>query len=195
MSGLTKNQKGFSAVEAILVVLIIAIVGFVGWFVWHTNQTANKNLASSSSTKSPTFKQLPKTTSTTTVVKLTKLGVELTVPNSISDLTFSVQKATTVNSEPSQSVNLSTSALAKLDSKCAADGTTPALGNLSKTNGQYPSSATVDNTSGTLVMQFSTYYIGYTSPQSACSSKTAAETTATSDLTDLKSSLSSVTAL
>ncbi len=38
------NQKGFSAVEALLIALLVVIVGFVGWYVGHANQTTNQTL-------------------------------------------------------------------------------------------------------------------------------------------------------
>ena len=36
MNKISKNEKGFSAMEGLLAVLIIAVIGFGGYYVWHT---------------------------------------------------------------------------------------------------------------------------------------------------------------
>lgn len=41
---MSKNQKGFSAVEALLILVIAGIIGGVGWYVWNANQQTNKTL-------------------------------------------------------------------------------------------------------------------------------------------------------
>src|ERR1700761_6095948 len=55
MKKLSRNQKGFSAVEGLLVILILVVVGAVGYMVYHnghgvnsTNKTATSTSASSS---------------------------------------------------------------------------------------------------------------------------------------------------
>lgn len=35
------DQKGFSAVEAVLVIVIVGAIGFVGWYVYHSLRTTN----------------------------------------------------------------------------------------------------------------------------------------------------------
>jgi len=57
---LSKNQKGFTAVEVLLVILILVVIGAVGYMVYHNNHktnstnTADKTTSSSSSSKSST---------------------------------------------------------------------------------------------------------------------------------------------
>jgi hypothetical protein len=46
MSHKKLNQKGFSAVEAILILVIVALVGGTGYFVYHSNRSANATLNS-----------------------------------------------------------------------------------------------------------------------------------------------------
>jgi type II secretory pathway pseudopilin PulG len=47
---MARNQKGFTAVEALLIMIIVAMLGGVGWYVWHSQRTANKNLDDASNT-------------------------------------------------------------------------------------------------------------------------------------------------
>jgi hypothetical protein len=43
----TTNEKGFSAVEAIIILVIIAALGFGGWYVWHSKQDKSKDASTS----------------------------------------------------------------------------------------------------------------------------------------------------
>jgi len=45
------NQKGFSAIEAVLIVVIIAIVGFVVWYVFHTKSSTDNTYSNASNTQ------------------------------------------------------------------------------------------------------------------------------------------------
>lgn len=45
------NQKGFSAVEALVIVVILGIVGFGGWYVWHKGQKSEQPSKANTSTK------------------------------------------------------------------------------------------------------------------------------------------------
>lgn len=47
-----KNQKGFTAVEALLTILILAVIGFGGYYVYHTNHKTK--IVSSSTTVAKT---------------------------------------------------------------------------------------------------------------------------------------------
>jgi predicted negative regulator of RcsB-dependent stress response len=38
-----KNQKGFSAVEAVLILVIVGLIGFVGWYVWHSKNNIDNS--------------------------------------------------------------------------------------------------------------------------------------------------------
>lgn len=41
---MSKNQKGFGAIEAIIVVVLVAVVGYIGWYVWNqNNKPADQN--------------------------------------------------------------------------------------------------------------------------------------------------------
>jgi cytoskeletal protein RodZ len=65
MNKISKNEKGFSAVEIVMVVVIIALIGVVGWMVYKnhhrtsaasTTKSANSVKTTSSSTNSSTTK-------------------------------------------------------------------------------------------------------------------------------------------
>lgn len=43
-----KNQKGFTALEAILIIVIIAVVGFAGWYVYKANNKKDDNKTTTS---------------------------------------------------------------------------------------------------------------------------------------------------
>jgi hypothetical protein len=40
MNKISKNQKGFTAVEGLLIILTLAVIGFGGYYVYHTNHKA-----------------------------------------------------------------------------------------------------------------------------------------------------------
>lgn len=52
---ISKNESGFTAVEAIIIVIIVAVVGFVGYRIYqHSHKTNTTNTTSSSTTTSNT---------------------------------------------------------------------------------------------------------------------------------------------
>jgi hypothetical protein len=46
------NQRGFSLVEGLLIFIAVALIAFVGYYIWHSNQTTNKVVSASATTKS-----------------------------------------------------------------------------------------------------------------------------------------------
>lgn len=46
------NQKGFSAVEALLVIIILLLIGFIGYYVWHANKKTDNTYNSAAKTAS-----------------------------------------------------------------------------------------------------------------------------------------------
>lgn len=49
MNKVTKSERGFTFIEALLIILILAVVGFGGYYVWHTTHKA-KTIAVTTST-------------------------------------------------------------------------------------------------------------------------------------------------
>lgn len=177
------NHKGFGIVEGLLILVILGIIGFTGWYVLHSKDSANStysNVADTINTKQTTNTQ----SSTTDVIKISELGIEFTIPTTLKDLSYKV-----INVDYSSPGNndlgtyptayLSTKALntteggkCDITSASVTKGTVPPLGFLTKTTGQYPTAPTADNSTGTLVKQFSTYYIAYRSAGMSCFSET-----------------------
>jgi len=49
-----KNQKGFSAVEALIILVIVGLLGFVGWHVYHSKNSVKLNNSTTKSANSTT---------------------------------------------------------------------------------------------------------------------------------------------
>jgi hypothetical protein len=49
-----KNQKGFSAVEALLIVIVVLLLGFIGYYVYHAQNNTNSLYDNSGKTTNPT---------------------------------------------------------------------------------------------------------------------------------------------
>lgn len=120
------------------------------------------------------------TTPSKNVLTVPELGIEVTVPSKLSDMTYAVLNETAVAGHSNTSIGLSTLGLITLDPKCNA--AQAPLGTLSKTAGKYPAIPTINNSSGQLLTQYSTYYLAYEAPQTACSSST---TTQSQEITDI----------
>jgi Tfp pilus assembly protein PilV len=198
-----KTKKNFKGLKIFAVIILsILMLGGAGYsaYAWQQNQ----NLSSSSNTQKNTIKDLEQqlsslknsgvTNNTQLVgntVSLRELGISITVPDSVKDLTYSYSSYASGSSKR-ESVSFSTKALTDkyaAESECTSFGTAPPLGGLSKVAGKYPVDANVQNAPGTLVKQFASYYIAYSNPQSICSST---ETDISVELSDFKKSFSTI---
>ena len=193
MNRIKNNQSGFSVVEIVMIVVIIGLIGAVGYLVFKNHSKNTKNVSSTQNVKTSTQSSTKSTVTNANIIKFPELGVEITVPESIKDITYSsVNTPTFPQGLSGTIINLSTDSLTKLDKECSNTGMAPPLGALSKVNGQYPKNPTVDNSAGQLVKQYPDYYIGFSGPQAACSSVDSTSNVALSDLGLLKSSLSTI---
>jgi len=50
-----KNQKGFSAIEAILILVIVGLIGFTGWYVWNSKKKTENLYDNSTSLNIPKY--------------------------------------------------------------------------------------------------------------------------------------------
>ena len=197
------SNKGSKFLTFLLVIILVAVIvgGIYGVYNWQhssvtqlttENQSLSAQLAAKESQLSAVQKQLAAAQPTqTTTIDFSALGISLSVPSALKDITTETKANPTKLAVAGASVtpteiNLSSTTLVALDSSCSTSNA--ALGVLSKTSGTYPSSPTATNSSGTLVEQFSGYYIAYTAPL-ACSKVSSTISTQTTLVKALQASL------
>lgn len=198
-----KSRKGLKITGIIFLVLLLLGASGFGAYSWMQNTQLKTDLASRDSKIDDLNKQVSKLTAdnktasetqqadtASTALKIAELGISITLPDAAKDATYSYTGKTSSSGIDTSTVSISTKTLTDLDKACSSFGVAPALGALNKVTGQYPKDANVQTTSGTLVKQFSGYYIAYGSPQSTCSTKEPANFTDT--LMKFKTALSSV---
>lgn len=179
----SKNQDGMGFIEILLIILILIILALLGWYVWNTKKKADQTFEDtkngSSQSSKPQQKSEEQTATdaksaektTKNIVKFKELGVQITVPDTLKDIVYSVRDGELDGGKTFKMVDVSTSSLVALDSECKPTGSAPPLGGLSKTDGAYPKNADNTNSGGNLIKQFKTYYIAYGSRQAYCSEK------------------------
>ncbi|HUC95676.1 MAG TPA: hypothetical protein VMR76_01820 [Candidatus Saccharimonadia bacterium] len=153
----------------------------------------SQNLSLSSSLAKASKQLALAATPTTSTLALPTLGVEITLPSSLQGADYVATTPSKITVSGSSvtpiGVGISTAALVNLDKACS--DTNGALGIITKTTGTYPTTPTSKNSSGTLVKQFSGYYIAYSTP-SACSTVATTNTTQTTLVSDLKTAFSTI---
>jgi hypothetical protein len=159
------NEQGFSLVEAGVVFVVIVLLATIAGLV--TNRQAAKQdqqlrpntlqLSTIPSTKKPS----PTSTANTTTFELAAIGINITVPNALNDLTYGAP------APRSDGYGLSTKTLTNLDDNCSAVSDNPPLGYFFKASGQYPANG---RGPGRLVKQFAAFYIAWAAAAAPCSS-------------------------
>lgn len=197
-----KKRRSLGKSIALVIVILLAIAG-VGYSVYAYMQNTSQQSALSdkdaqitalnkqiSTLKAEATSDTTTTDTSTTsgnVIVIRELGISITVPDSIKDLTYSYSP--TVNKDAL--VQFSTKTLTDkyvATGECSSSGTAPPLGALERMSGQAPATLM----SSMLVKQFSGYYITYSSPQAVCAQS---QTTVPAELQIFKDSLSTVKAL
>lgn len=201
------SDKGSRLMTIVLVILLALVVvgGVYGVYGWQHNKVTqltseNSALNAQLSTVQNELKAAqklattPPTTprATSTSISFSALGISLNLPNNtLANITMQTNPTPTkliVNgaSVSPIEVKLSTLELSSLDGACSTANA--ALGVISKTPGTYPTSPTSANSSGSLIEQFSGYYIAYSAPL-ACSKTASVNTAQTALVKDLESAL------
>lgn len=188
-----KKGQGFGLVSDLVVIVVITVLVTGGTLIYRHNRNKTANSTSSSVNASTTSPTTSSTSSTNqNIKKIPELGIQITVPDSIKDLTYTPGTVTS-NGQSMPVADFSTQSLTVMEPACASTNQpSTALGRLAKTNGQYPADAST--ASGKLVKQFSTYYIiSYNAPQASCAvNNGSAEKLRESQVADFQAALSSV---
>lgn len=173
----------------ILVVAVTTVI-FGGATYYATNRAAVSDKAALEAKVTELESQIEglKSKSTDSIFKFSELGIQLTIPESIKDLTYATTSGNIKSGQSYTGADVTTSAIIKLDKSCYSG-----LGALSKVSGQYPSSPTPDNSIGPLLKQFPTFYIAYQHPQSLCSNDDSVNAKTSASLTAFRDALSTIT--
>jgi hypothetical protein len=176
------NERGFSVIEFSFVFAVIVLLATAAGLV------ADKQTGNQSGQLKPNTIQLgtqPSTHNanpTTTTLELNSLDIDITVPNAISNLTYAAPAS-------NGGYGLSTGTLTTDDAHCSATGAVPPLGYFFKEPGKYPGTVAAP---GQLVKQFTTFYIAWKGPQTACSTSSAVAATASQQMQSLVKSFDTI---
>src|SRR5581483_1122212 len=195
----------------VVLVLIFAVVGYLAYTHFHhssnivndkvattqsshgssTNASSTGQSQTAANTANPTTSTATESATGQSVVKISPLNVQISVPNSIDDLIYYSSSMKT--SPAATTAVLSTEALSKLDPACGVDSTkTLGIGTLYEYSGTYTANNNPDKTSA-WSKQFPSFYVAYNAPTSNCSQSTPTNTVAQAQIASLKSALASMT--
>lgn len=161
------DERGFSLIESSIIFAIIVLIAAAAGLV------ANRQTVNQSDQLKPNVIQLgtkpgtKSTAPTTTTLELTSLGVNITVPNTLGDLTYAAPNA-------KGAYGISTKTLTDDDADCVATGSMPPLGSFFKGTGTYPKTTLSEQ----LVKQFADFYIAWQAPQTPCSTSASVQSLA-----------------
>ncbi len=156
MNKIRKNESGFSAIEIIMIVVIIGLIGAVGYLVFKNHNKNTKNVGSTQNVKTSTQSSSSMAVNSN-IIKIPELGVEITVPDSIKNITYT----TDMSGKDSQGNHYATAIFNDGIQKCS-------IASLSKINGQYADFSKVAEEPGNLAKQYGSYFIVYYHPQATC---------------------------
>ncbi|MEO8785021.1 MAG: hypothetical protein ABI221_01730 [Candidatus Saccharimonadales bacterium] len=200
----SSGGMGKKILWVIIIIVLLAACAF-GVYTWQhkqVNSQANQLQSQSSqiqdlqaqvSKLQADAKKAAATTPSLNVIKIPELGIQITVPDSLKDLTYTISNSKLTNGQSFTSADLTTKSLLASDPACTT-AKWP-LGSITKVTGTYPSKPTNDIAAGQLVKQFTGYYIGNVTPQSSCSANKATQDLTISQIAAIKTALSSVTTL
>jgi cytoskeletal protein RodZ len=194
--GFHKSYSGFSVVELLIVGLIIVFIGSAFAFSHKVDRQKTASSTSLATTKSSTTTSTTKplsistgppqgssppsavtsTPSSTTpatsadTISVTPIGITITVPTSLSDLTYK----TSTNASGLTTVSFSTTSLTQAVSACSASNGNGAFDTIIRGSGNYPGPE--HPSSGALISQQPSYYIAYELPTGPCATNLSSTT-------------------
>jgi len=185
---MNRNEQGFSALMLILALVVAGLIAGIGWYVWQQqDKDQSTDTTSQQQNTNPQTAQ-PEEKAKANVVKISELGIQLTVSDSLQDLQFISGDTSETNMPAVKAVGfMTTKKLVELDASCTTNKGAP-LGTVWKVNGTY---TTGENT-WVLVKQFPDYYIAYREPGMQCSEDPAFNQLVDDLTADLKKSFTTI---
>jgi hypothetical protein len=160
-------QNGFTVIEGLLILVIVGIIGGTGWYVWHSQKQVDKTLGSAGQTSQKSTKTSQNKQSTgNNLFKFTNLGVQFTLPSSLSDFQYFPQTF----SDGSVGGYISTTAIKNTIKGCNAnqgmsdqdiDSASLSFAGIGKTKGKYDPNQLDESQ---LLKQFSSFYASISYP-------------------------------
>jgi hypothetical protein len=189
---MNKKQNGFSVVEALLILVIVGILVGTGWYVWNSKNETDKVLNDTDKTSSTQANTSVNNSLKDNIVKIPELGIQLTTPESLKDMIYVPgDKSNLSNEQKIEAVGfISTKILKEEEPTCTTSEGAP-LGTLWKVDGQYVK----DDSTWTLVKQFSDFHITYRQPAMNCSSNAEFNDKVAKLLGEVKTSLNGMKAI
>jgi hypothetical protein len=184
MVDFVRNNRRHVLLEVLVLIVVIAFCGLTVMYIKRANDIRINSSPTVSTTKTAPKAVVPNDTppqgkppvsistsistgnqtstqSNQTTIDIKPLGISITLPSSMSDLTYS--SSTSSNGEVT--VNFSTATITDEVSTCSASSGQGAFDSITKADGQYPSSASSNEG---LIKQEPTYYIAYILPSGPC---------------------------
>lgn len=169
MKTLNKNQSGFSVIEIFVATAIVAVIGIVGWFVYQNNRTQPTDAAQNNGQATPQSNKTDQEANN--VIKIPELGIQITVPDSIKDLTYETNGIVVRNGSRGTAAFFTTRSLMASAPDCTLADVS--FQSLARVAGQYPSAdeyESVELDFGFLAKQFPDFYISTGYPNTSCPS-------------------------
>ena len=190
----SKNKPKMLLIAVAVLVFVIALGAIFGVYKWQHDKVVSltQSVQAADAKAVPLEKQIqtlnnslisaePNVANNKNLFRLPSLGIELTIPDELADITSSSNSNGTV-------VNMSTQALTQLDPGCTASfGNGKALGDFSIVTGDFKNTA-----NSILIKQFPNYFIAYTAPPATCSSVATVNALDATLVTALKESFSTI---
>src|SRR5579864_2247685 len=169
-------EAGFSA--TLLTLGLCAVIALLasGYMVYKANQP--KAVASVTTAKVPARAYDPNATTSSAgggqnLIKLPELGIELTVPGALSDLTYSFNASANPTTDSygstENTAGVSTQSLSGIDNNCSAPAS--ALGDITTGSGEWPPSVDPSKSMAPLLYeaQLPNLWVAYNNAHFACS--------------------------
>lgn len=170
-------QNGFAGLELLLILAVILTLGGIASYVYSKNRSHNSSATTAEQTAatpegtSTSPNGIPGGTSPSTatsqpaanqnIIKISSVGLQMTVPDSLKDLTYQL-----TNTGSGTLIAFSSQRLTAAIPSCAANNGSGAFDTITRGNGTYPGPA--NPSSGGLLKQYSSYYFAYTLPNGPC---------------------------